>query len=94
MSERTYCLIQPSEKLDRDGNPYGKESVITVAADLLPQLMEEKESFLAFAKSRKNVEILVKETRDHLDNSGFLGNASKEEISGYRGGYTPQERKI
>lgn len=93
MSERTYCLIQPSEKLDRDGNPYGKESVITVAADLLPQLMEEKESFLAFAKSRKNVEILVKETRDHLDNSGFLGNASKEEISGYRGGYTPQERK-
>ena len=93
MSERTYCLIQPSEKLDRDGNLYGKESVITVAADLLPQLMEEKESFLAFAKSRKNVEILVKETRDHLDNSGFLGNASKEEISGYRGGYTPQERK-
>ena len=93
MSERTYCLIQPSEKLDRDGNPYGKESVITVAADLFPQLMEEKESFLAFAKSRKNVEILVKETRDHLDNSGFLGNASKEEISGYRGGYTPQERK-
>ena len=93
MSERTYCLIQPSEKLDRDGNPYGKESVITVAADLLPQLMEEKESFLAFAKSRKNVEILVKGTRDHLDNSGFLGNASKEEISGYRGGYTPQERK-
>ena len=93
MSERTYCLIQPSEKLDRDGNPYGKESVITVAADLLPQLMEEKESFLAFAKSRKNVEILVKETRDHLDNSGFLGNASKEEIFGYRGGYTPQERK-
>ena len=93
MSEKTYCLIQPSEKLDRDGNPYGKESVITVAADLLPQLMEEKESFLAFAKSRKNVEILVKETRDHLDNSGFLGNASKEEISGYRGGYTSQERK-
>ena len=93
MAERTYCLIQPPEKLDRDGNPYGKESVISVAADLLPQLMEEKESFLAFAKSRKNVEILVKETRDHLENSGFLGSAKKEEISGYRGGYTPQERK-
>ena len=93
MAERTYCLIQPPEKLDRDGNPYGKESVISVAADLLPQLMEEKESFLAFAKSRKNVEILVKETRDHLENSSFLGSAKKEEISGYRGGYTPQERK-
>ena len=83
MAERTYCLIQPPEKLDRDGNPYGKESVISVAADLLPQLMEEKASFLAFAKSRKNVEILVKETRDHLENSGFLGSARKEEISGY-----------
>lgn len=93
MAERTYCLIQPPEKLDRDGNPYGKESVISVAADLLPQLMEEKASFLAFAKSRKNVEILVKETRDHLENSGFLGSARKEEISGYRGGYTPKERK-
>lgn len=93
MAERTYCLIQPPEKLDRDGNPYGKESVISVAADLLPQLMEQKESFLAFAKSRKNVEILVKETRDHLENSGFLGSARKEEISGYRGGYTPKERK-
>ena len=93
MAERTYCLIQPPEKLDRDGNPYGKESVISVAADLLPQLMEEKESFLAFAKSRKNVEILVKETRDHLENSGFLGSARKEEISGYRGGDTPKERK-
>ena len=93
MAERTYCLIQPPEKLDRDGNPYGKESVISVAADLLPQLMEEKESFLAFAKSRKNVEILVKETKDHLENSGFLGSARKEEISGYRGGYTPKERK-
>lgn len=45
------------------------------------------------AKSRKNVEILVKETRDHLENSGFLGSARKEEISGYRGGYTPKERK-
>lgn len=93
MSERTYCLVQPEEKLNKDGIPYGKESIINVAADLLPQLMERKESFLAFARSRKNVEILVKETRDHLDAAGFLGTARKEEISGYRGGYTPLERK-
>ena len=39
------------------------------------------------------MEILVKETRDHLDAAGFLGTARKEEISGYRGGYTPLERK-
>ena len=70
-----------------------RQAVINVAADLLPQLMERRESFLAFARSRKNVEILVKETRDHLDAAGFLGTAKKEEISGYRGGYTPLERK-
>ena len=35
----------------------------------------------------------MKETRDHLDAAGFLGTARKEEISGYRGGYTPLERK-
>ena len=93
ISERIYCLVQPEDKLNKDGIPYGKESVINVAADLLPQLMERRESFLAFARSRKNVEILVKETRDHLDAAGFLGTARKEEISGYRGGYTPLERK-
>lgn len=35
MSDRTYCLIQPPERLDNNGNPYGRESVISVVADLL-----------------------------------------------------------
>ncbi len=93
MSERIYCLVQPEEKLNKDGIPYGKESVINVAADLLPQLMERRESFLAFARSRKNVEIILKETRDRLEGAGFLGTGNKDQISGYRGGYTPEERK-
>ena len=55
ISERIYCLVQPEEKLNKDGIPYGKESVINVAADLLPQLMERKGELLAFARSRKKM---------------------------------------
>lgn len=53
ISERIYCLVQPEEKLNKDGIPYGKESVINVAADLLPQLMERRESFLALPDPEK-----------------------------------------
>ncbi len=55
--------------------------------------MDEGKNFIAFTKSRKNVEIVLKETRDHLEAEGFLGTNKPEEISGYRGGYTPLERK-
>ena len=54
IQERSY-RHQQEEKLNKDGIPYGKESVINVAADLLPQLMERRESFLAFARSRKKI---------------------------------------
>ena len=53
----------------------------------------EGKNFIAFTKSRKNVEIVLKETRDHLEAEGFLGTHKPDEISGYRGGYTPLERK-
>ena len=39
------------------------------------------------------MEIILKETRDHLKGAGFLGTAKPEQISGYRGGYTPVERR-
>ena len=55
--------------------------------------MDEGKNFIAFTKSRKNVEIVLKETRDHLEAEGFLGTHKPDEISGYRGGYTPLERK-
>ena len=55
--------------------------------------MDEGKNFIAFTKSRKNVEIVLKETRDHLEAEEFLGTHKPDEISGYRGGYTPLERK-
>ena len=55
-----------------------------MAAELLPELMDEGKNFIAFTKSRKNVEIVLKETRDHLEAEGFLGTHKPDEISGYR----------
>ena len=92
-AEREYCLVQPPDLLDAEGKPWGKESVVNTVARMLPELMEDGENFIAFSKSRKGVEIIVKEVRDELEAAGFLGTARKEQISGYRGGYTPEERK-
>ena len=92
-AERGYYLIQPPKIMGKDDNYYGQVRITTVAAELLPELMDEEKNFIAFTKSRKNVEIVLKETRDHLEAEGFLGTHKPDEISGYRGGYTPLERK-
>ena len=92
-AERGYYLIQPPKIMGKDDNYYGQVRITTVAAELLPELMDEGKNFIAFTKSRKNVEIVLKETRDHLEAEEFLGTHKPEEISGYRGGYTPLERK-
>lgn len=92
-SERRYCLVQPPKIQGKDGKYYGQESTVAVAAQLLPQLMAEQRSFIAFTRSRRNVEVVLKETRDRLDQAGYLGRSRSSQISGYRGGYTPAERK-
>ena len=92
-SERRYLLVQPPKITGDDNNYYGQVKTATVAAELLPELMEQGKSFIAFTKSRRNVEIILKETRDRLEAEGFLGDGRSDEVSGYRGGYTPLERK-
>lgn len=92
-AERRYFFIQPPKIMGSDNHYYGQTLSTTVAADLLPQLMESGNTFIAFTKSRKNVEVILKETRDKLLAEGFLGDQKVDEISGYRGGYTPEERK-
>ena len=66
-AERGYYLIQPPKIMGKDDNYYGQVRITTVAAELLPELMDEGKNFIAFTKSRKNVEIVLKETRDHLE---------------------------
>lgn len=92
-AERRYVLLQPPRIKGTDNNYYGQVQTTTVAAELLPELLEQGKNFIAFTKSRRNVEVILKETRDRLEAAGFLGEQRADEISGYRGGYTPVERK-
>lgn len=92
-AERNYYLIQPPKIKGKDQNVYGQQSVVSVTTGFLPTLIDRGETFIAFTKSRKSVEVVLKETRDHLEGAGFLGTGKTDLISGYRGGYTPQERK-
>lgn len=110
-AEKRYIFLQPPKLLDKYGKETGQTSAATVAANLLPELMEQGTSFIAFVSSRRNVEIVLKETRDLLEGmdtaaAGPWGGAQPgrmralrpeelmiNRIAGYRGGYTPRERK-
>ena len=60
---------------------------------MLPDLVKEQRHFIAFGKSRRTVEVILKEARDKLDAAGFLSQTDSRKIAGYRGWYTPLERK-
>ena len=90
---REYRIIQPPEIKGHNDKTYGRYAASTVAVNLLPDLVEEGRHFITFGKSRRNVEVILKEARDKLDAAGFLSRADSSKIAGYRGGYTPLERK-
>ncbi len=93
MGERTYTLVQPPRIEDADKGYAGQLSAQSVTAQLLPELMEEGHNFIAFARSRRAVEVILRETRDRIRAQGFLGTSDESLVAGYRGGYTPRERK-
>lgn len=90
---KQYALLQPPRIKGTKDKTYGRIPISTVAAHVVPELVVEDKSFIAFAKSRKNVEIILKESRDKLDSEGIFYSTMKDTIAGYRGGYTPLERK-
>ena len=108
-AERRYVFLQPPKIEDSYGREVGQASAAQVAANLLPELMEKGTSFIAFASSRRNVEIVLKETRDLLEGWDMTGQETGKggrkmralhpedlmvnRIAGYRGGYTPRERR-
>jgi len=92
-AKRKYALVQPPKIMGADKKYYGQVQTTAVAADLIPDLVESDNSFIAFAKSRRNVEVVLKESRDKLESESFFGASLTDKISGYRGGYTPLERK-
>ena len=91
--EKEYRIVQPPEIKGNNDKIYGRRSASSVAADLIPELVEEDRYFIAFGRSRRNVEVILKESRDKLDAAGFLGHGGSGKIAGYRGGYTPLERR-
>lgn len=88
--EKEYRILQPPQIKGKNDKVYGRRAASTVAADLIPELVEGEHHFIAFGKSRRNVEVILKEARDKLDAEMFPMSGK---IAGYRGGYTPQERK-
>lgn len=87
--EKRYYLWQPPTVR---GTEY-RISPAREATELIPKLVVENSSFLAFCKSRNAVEIVLKESRDKLKYDGIAGQDLSGLISGYRGGYKPLERK-
>ena len=92
-AERSYAFVQPPKIMGKDKRHYGQVQATAVAADMIPDLVENNHSFIAFTKSRRNVEVVLKEARDKLETESFFGQSMGGRISGYRGGYTPLERK-
>ena len=92
-AQKKYMFVQPPEIKGADNTCYGQVQATAVAADLIPTLIENDNVFIAFTKSRKNVEVILKEARDKLEAESFFGASLTDKISGYRGGYTPLERK-
>jgi len=66
------------------------------ASDIIPDLVDEGVRFITFCRSRRQVEVVLKEVRDRLtdiEGKPSLGKDLSHLVSGYRGGYTPEERK-
>lgn len=86
---KEYRILQPPVIKGSNDKIYGRYSASTVASDLITQLVAEHRHFIAFGRSRRNVEVILKESRDKLADA----HAHAGQIAGYRGGYTPQERR-
>lgn len=71
-----------------------KKAVTEELRDLLPRLVERSIRSITFCMSRRETEVVTKESRDILSNDPLrLGPQMAGKISAYRGGYTPLERQ-
>ncbi|MSP91979.1 MAG: DEAD/DEAH box helicase, partial [Myxococcales bacterium] len=110
----TLCGV-PFRLLDEDGSPSAgkvihfwrpplqsddqRKPVTEELARLVPWLVRHRHRTIAFCRSRKETEIVLKEARDrlrHVDADGTRDARGHDEtalLAGYRGGYTPVERR-
>ncbi|MCA8924760.1 MAG: DEAD/DEAH box helicase [Planctomycetes bacterium] len=99
---------RPFSLIDQDGSPAGGKTVYfwqpplnendtrraasKELTDLLPQVLRQRHKTIAFCRSRKETEIVLKEARDHLQQVDGRHDES-DLLAAYRGGYTPEERR-
>ncbi|EYE87367.1 DEAD/DEAH box helicase [Fervidicella metallireducens AeB] len=91
-TEKKIYIWQPPYVRDTEYRKTPEEEV----SEFIPELIQNGVRFITFCKSRREVEVVLKEARDRLSNiEGLptLGRDLTDKISGYRGGYTPKERK-
>ncbi|MCB9831389.1 MAG: DEAD/DEAH box helicase [Planctomycetes bacterium] len=69
-----------------------RRSVVQEMSELVPTLVNQRVRTIAFCRSRKETEIVLKESRDALG-SVDGGHDESNLVAGYRGGYTPEERR-
>ncbi len=98
---------RPFRLVERDGSPSAgktvhfwqpplaergtRRPVTAELAELLPHLVVAGHRTIAFCRSRKETEIVLKESRDRLRD--VAGHDETHLIAGYRGGYLPEERR-
>jgi DEAD/DEAH box helicase domain-containing protein len=97
----------PFRLIDKDGSPAAgkvvhfwqppldandmRKPITSEMAALVPRLIEQRHRTIAFCRSRKDTEIVLKESRDYLKD--VAGHDESDLLAGYRGGYTPVERR-
>lgn len=83
---KTIHFWQPPLQKNEQRKPVTSEMSL-----LIPWLVQERRRTIAFCKSRKETEIVLTESRDAL--SRVAGHDESYLLAGYRGGYTPEERR-
>ncbi|HEY4014359.1 MAG TPA: DEAD/DEAH box helicase [Polyangiaceae bacterium] len=98
---------RPFRLIDRDGSPSAgkvvhfwqpplgeddlRRPITTELAQIVAHLVQQRHRTIAFCRSRKETEIVLKESRDRLRD--VAGHDESYLLAGYRGGYTAQERR-
>lgn len=98
---------RPFTLISRDGSPSAgkrvhfwqpplgdkdlRRPITSELALLIPHLVTARHRTIAFCRSRKETEIVLKESRDRLRD--VAGHDESYLLAGYRGGYTPEERR-
>ncbi|MBZ0232235.1 MAG: DEAD/DEAH box helicase, partial [Deltaproteobacteria bacterium] len=98
---------RPFRLVDRDGSPSAgkvihfwqlplapdetRRPVTAELATLVPHLVTQRHRTITFCRSRKETELVLKESRDLLRD--VAGHDEGYLLAGYRGGYTPEERR-